>query len=492
MYIFDTQLAIHLLDENILHKSLKYLAENILHVPKEQIVKYDDVNKNDWSSFADYGMNDAIWTFQLYQKFAPEIEKQNLHHLFWEIEMPFQWALVELAINGMSVDVPLSEQMLSDVRHLYYSIEKELLDFCGGTWVLKYHKKSGEIECKPSINFNSSDQVIPIVESLGFEITERTEKGAKSFGKKTKQRLAGKHKFIDLLIRYGKAEKLISSFLEPFSSFVDSDSKIRSSFHNCVAVTGRLSSSEPNVEQLPKHNDLANIRNLYIADTGCVFVVADYKGQELRVLAEETQDPALKRAFAENIDIHQVTADKVGRSRDDAKTVNFGIIYGKEAYGFSKDFNISEEEAQKFIDGYFKQFPTVQHRIEKCRQQVARYGYVTNISGRKRRFPGFKQMNKWEQKRCFRQAFNFLIQAYSADMVKIAAAKVIQCTLLKIVNLVHDEIVVMCRKCDVDKVVPYVRECMTNAVKMSVPLEVEISVVERYGEVKGYAFLDNR
>lgn len=484
MKIFDTQLACHLLNENILHKSLKYLAENILHVPKEQIVKYDDVDKTDWSMFADYGMNDAIWTFKLYQKFAPEIEKQNLHHLMYDIEMPFQFALVELAINGMRVDVSLAETMTYEVQHEYYKLEQKMLDRWGGEYKVGINKRTRVVWCEPSINFNSSQQVIKLVEKLGFEIIERSDKGEKSFGKKTKERLKGKHEFIDELIRFGKITKLLNSFLIPFESFVDADTKIRSSFHNTIAVTGRLSSSNPNVEQLPKHNNIANIRNLYIADSGCVFIVADYKGQELRVLAEETQDPALRRAFAENIDIHQVTADKVGRSRNDAKTVNFGIIYGKEAYGFSKDFNISEEEAQKFIDGYFLQFPTVQTRIEKCRQQVAKYGYVTNISGRKRRFPGFKEMSKWEQKRCFRQAFNFLIQSAGADVVKVACAKIIEDRHLKICNIVHDEVVVQCHNSYKEKAISYITDCMINSNKMGIPWEVTVSVVTRYGEVE--------
>ena len=184
MNIFDTMTACHLLDENILHKSLKYLAENILHVPKEQIVKYDDVNKNDWSAFADYGMNDAIYTFQLYQKFAPEIEKQNLHHLFWDIEMPFQWALVELAINGMSVDVSLAETMTYDCTHLLFEIEKQLLDMFDKTWELKYNKRTKEILCESQINFGSGKQIIKCLQDLGIKLTEKTEKGQLATGHK--------------------------------------------------------------------------------------------------------------------------------------------------------------------------------------------------------------------------------------------------------------------------------------------------------------------
>jgi DNA polymerase-1 len=378
--------------------------------------------------------------------------------------------------------------MTYETRHLYYTIEKKMLDMWGGDWVVSCTPRSKKVTCKPSINFNSSDQVIPLIESLGFEITERTKKKKKSFGKLAKKRLAGQHEFIDLLIKFGKVEKLLSSFLEPLEEYVNEDGRIRCSFHNTVAVTGRLSCSSPNLEQLPKQNDIANIRNLFIASNNNVYIVADYSGQELRVLGEESQDPALKKAFADGLDLHQVHADTMGftgdGARDKAKPISFGIPYGKEAYGFSRDWNCSIEEAQIYLDKYFAKYPRVKTRIERCKLGVYKNCYVTNMSGRKRRFPNFHNMNVWQQKRCYRQAFNFLIQSFSADMIKIAAAAVIKNLNLKLCNLVHDEIVVECHKDYVNEGIKYIRECMINAVKMSISLEVDIGTGVRYGEAK--------
>jgi len=483
--IFDTMTAAHLINENLPHKSLKYLAEHILKIPKEQIKKYDEVDKSNYHQFVRYAVNDAIWTYELYKIFVKELDAQNLNHLAYDIEFPFQYALRDLNINGIKVDIDEAKRMKEEVQHLYYSIENELLEYFGGQYNVGIKQRSREVWCKPSINFNSSNQVIPLVESLGFEITEKSDKGKKSWGKITKQRLAGKHRIIDLLIKLGKVQKLLVGFLEPLEGFINEDGKIRSSFHNTVAVTGRLSCSHPNLEQLPNENDIANIRNLYIAsNVDSVFTVADYSGQELRVLGEETQDPTLKKAFKDGLDLHQITADAAGVSRKDAKTINFGIVYGKVAYGFAKDFNTTEKEAQKFLDGFFNKYPRVKTRMEQCFKQLYFKEYVTNLSGRKRRFPGYNRMTKWQKERCKRQAFNYLIQSYSADMVKIAAVRCIQDKNLKLVNIVHDELVFETHKDYVEKAKEYIRNCMVNAVKMSINLEVEIGAAYRYGEAK--------
>ncbi|MBE3036581.1 MAG: hypothetical protein IMZ70_05835 [Candidatus Atribacteria bacterium] len=480
--IFDTLTAYHLLNEND-DKGLKYLAHTILGVPKDKIKKYDEVTPGTEEFFV-YGMNDAIWTYQLFQRFSPEIETQGLHHLMYDIEMPFQYALVELAINGIKADPEEAQRMKYEVQHLYYKIENELLEMFGGKYEVGITKRSRQVWVEPSINFNSSKQVIPLLEALGFEIFEKSKKGGQSWAKAAKKRLAGQHPAIDLLIKLGKVEKLLNGFLTPFKEFIDEDGRIRCSFHNTVAVTGRLSCSGPNIEQLPKNNDICNIRSLFISANDNIFIVADYKGQELRILGEESQDSNLKKAFRDGVDLHTAVAEAMGISRDEAKTVNFGIPYGKEAFGFSKDWGVSIEEAEITINKYFAKYPSVRSRIERCRQQISRNGYVTNMSGRRRRFPDFKKKNKWGKARCYRQGFNFLIQSFAADMIKIAAFRVIQNKILKLVNLVHDELVLECPKYYLEEGIAFVRECMINAVHMSIALEVDITYGERYGECK--------
>ncbi|GAF85126.1 unnamed protein product, partial [marine sediment metagenome] len=270
--IFDTLTASHLLCETLPENGLKYLAEHELGVPEEQIKGYTEVTPGT-EEFFKYGMNDAIWTYQLYKKYSLQIEKEGLHHLAYDIEFPFQRALMHLAINGIKADVSAAKAMRYEVQHLFYTIENELLNIFGGRYEVTITPRSRAVSCKPSINFNSSEQVIPLIEGLGFKIYEKSKTGKKSWAKQAKKRLEGKHYVIDLLIKLGKIEKLLNGFLIPFEIFMERDGRIRASFHNTVCVTGRLSVSKPNIEQLPKNNSIANIRNLYIAEPGNVFIV---------------------------------------------------------------------------------------------------------------------------------------------------------------------------------------------------------------------------
>ena len=493
-----TKTASFLLDENRPSTGLKDLAGSILNVPKSRIISYEDAASQSFATFCKYAINDAVWTYQLYQRFSTDLIKQGLGHVFQDVEMPFQTALRDLRINGALVDRETAREMRYETQHLHCRLEDEMFRYVytelwgrnpeeyWGNWYFKITPRSRVVSMEQHINFCSTDQMIRIIESLGIKITERTKKKNKSIGKAFKDRIKGTHSFLDLWLKYIKAEKLLSSFLNPFEEHVNDDGRIRCNFHNCTAVTGRLSCSNPNLEQLPQNNDIANIRNLFVSSPNNVLIVADYSGQELRVLAEESQDPVLRGAYLKepNDDLHQITADATGNTRTDAKRINFGIPYGKQAYGFSKDFRCSVQEAQKFLDAYFDKYVRVHTRIEQCKRAVFKNGYIKNMSGRRRRFPGIKGMSKWGRERCYRQAFNFLIQSFSADMMKIAAGRAVCNPNLKLVNLIHDELVVECKESYAKECVNYVREVMVNAVKLSVPLKVDIHLVKRYGDVE--------
>ena len=506
--IFDTLTSSHLLNENLPENGLKYLTRTQLH---REVTEYKDAIQygTDSPEFAKYATEDAINTWDLYKLQSPEIEKQGLHHLAYDIEFPFQKALMWLAINGIKADVSAAKIMRYEVQHLFYEIENELLNIFGGKYVTSITPRSRVTSCKPSINFNSSDQVVPLIEGLGFPIYERSKKEKKkSWNKQSKNRLKGKHPAIDLLIKLGKVEKLLNGFLVPFERFVDDDGRIRCSFHNSVCVTGRLSCSSPNIEQLPRNNDIANVRNLFVANTGNVLIVADYSGQEVRIMAQESGDTNLKNALRKGYDVHLATANemhnlnisalgltdktpehkiakaKYTEQRDDCKCVVFGTAYGKSAYGFSKDFNCSEKEAQVFIDKFFAQYPGLKRAIEQTRQQVYKHGFVKNMSGRKRRFPDFHKLNKWGKERCYRQAFNFKIQSMGADITKRAAANIIQNDKLHLINIVHDEVCVECSIDYVEQGIEYVRQAMVKALPIFIPWDIDIEVGERYGDCK--------
>ena len=482
--IFDTLTASHLVCETLPENGLKYLAEHELGVPKEQIKKYTEVTPRT-QEFFDYGMNDAIWTWELYKKYSPQIEKEGLHHLAYDIEFPFQKALMYLAINGIRADVSAAKKMTYATQHLYFEIENELLNIFGGKYEVTITPRSRVTSCTPSINFNSSQQVVPLIEELGFPIYERSKKEKKkSWNKQSKKRLEGKHPAIDLLIKLSKVSKLLSTFLIPFERFVDADGRIRCSFHNTVCVTGRLSCSSPNIEQLPKNNDIANIRNLFIAEPGNVLIVADYSGQEVRIMAQESDDKAFKDALINGLDLHQVTADAMGVSRDDAKCIVFGTAYGKTSYGFSKDFGCSEKEAQMFIDKFFAEYPGLKRAIEKTKEQIYRYGFVRNMAGRKRRFPDFHKLNKWGKERCYRMGFNFKIQGYGGEVLKKAASEIVKDTNLMLVNLVHDEVVVETNRDYKEGGMKYIEEGMVKALPIFLKWDIDINYGTRYGECK--------
>ena len=506
--IFDTLTASHLLCETLPENGLKYLAEHELGVPKDRIKKYTEVTPGT-QEFFQYGMNDAIWTYQLYQKYSPQIIKEGLENLFWKVEMPFQKALMHLAINGIRADVSAAKTMRYEVQHLFYEIENELLNIFGGRYVTSFTPRSRVTSCKPSINFNSSDQVVPLIEGLGFPIYERSKKEKKkSWNKQSKKRLEGKHYAIDLLIKLGKVEKLLNGFLVPFETFVQKDGRIRSSFHNTVCVTGRLSCSKPNIEQLPKQNNIANIRNLFIAEPGNVIIVADYKSQEMRIMAQESGDSAMKAALRKGFDIHMSTAndinklglsnveltektpeyiiakEKYGKQRNDCKKVGFGTAYGKTSYGFSKDFGCSEKEAQVFIDKFFARYPGLKRAIEKTKEQIYKHGFVRNMAGRKRRFPDFHKLNKWGKERCYRQGFNFKIQGYGGEVLKKAASDIVKNPNLILVNLVHDEAVTECSGGYKEEGMKYIEECMVKALPIFLKWDIDISSGICYGNCK--------
>ena len=506
--IYDTLTASHLLDENLFENGLKYLTRTQLH---REVVEYKDAIKygTDSDEFYEYAMADAINTYDLYKLQSPEIAKQGLGHLAWDIEFPFQKALMWLQINGIKADISTAKQMTYETQHLYYSIENELLNIFGGEYIVSITPRSRVVSCVPSINFNSSEQVVPLIEGLGFKIWEKSKKTKKkSWAKASKARLAGSHPTIDLLIKFGKVEKLLNGFLKPFGGFINADGRIRSSFHNSVAVTGRLSCSSPNIEQLPKNNDIANIRNLFIAEPDNVIIVADYSGQELRIMAEDSRDKTMLTELHKGFDIHLSTAnnmEKLGLSieqmtagtdafneakkkykkqRNDCKTIGFGIPYGKGSYGFAKDFQCSEDEAQAIIDKWFTKYPYIKLAIDRTKRQIAQHGFVKNMSGRKRRFPNFKKSNKWAKERCYRQGYNFKIQSFGADMIKVAAAKIVRDLRIKLCNIVHDELVFEVHKDYVETAIIFIRDCMMSAMTLTVPLEVDISYAERYGLAK--------
>ncbi len=437
--IFDTQVAAHLLNENQ-PCALKKLAHRVLKVPEKDIVDFETASKFGLSSqkFLDYASTDSIWTYQLYEIERPLLTKQGLDKLFYEIEMPFAFVLVDLFNNGIKIDqnkLKEFEEILTERKAQY---EKELVE-AAGLKMIEDKTLFGWSEFSLPLNLNSNPQLAKIIkEKCGIDLplTEPSKafpKGQPSTAVEILEPLKAKHPFIDLLLKYRKTEKLLNTFITPMWKRIDKDGRVRTSFSDCVARTGRLSSSEPNLQNIPKelsNDEIVNVRELFISDEDRDFVIGDWESQELRQLANLTKDKNLINAFNKNYDLHLFTAreclglpileEKVVKTNPDYKQVkefykkerhigkngiNFPIVYGSTAYGIAQNNNVSEETAQEWLDGFNRTYPDVSPAIKRCRKEVWENHCVRNYFGRKRRFGELNDKS-------IRQAFNFKIQGF--------------------------------------------------------------------------------
>jgi DNA polymerase-1 len=510
--IWCTLVGAKLCDENREHYSLKDLAYEWLHIPLEQIKRYDEVCDNPNSPiFYDYAMNDAIWAYQLWEYEKKIIQKEDLIYLAEEIEMPFQFVLRDLEINGIYINKEKLEKFRNECNAILINLESNMLSIFN-----KKHSIQGELWSERDtyispINFGSSQQLVACCESLGFQIDEFTDKGNPSVGKTYLQKMRNKHPFFDLLWRYKKLQKLQNSFLEPLEGFIDEDGRVRPSYQ--MVRTGRLSCSDPNLQQLPnpkKEKLEFNHRELFIPKEGNVLVCADYSGQELRNLAEVSNDSNMVNAFNMDYDLHLFTANRVfnlnlGDSvfinsteehkeackkykskRHQAKNgINFPTVYGAFAQRIAEDNNVSIPEAQRWLDEFDKLYPQVKKWKEQVTNRIRKVYYTTTLMGRKRRFPYYQTSGRWEKAKMERQAANFEIQGFSADQMKLAAVKIRQFLAdykAHFVLTVHDELVFEVPEEYAQEFSVKIKYVMEHCICMKVPIIVDVKIVRNYGE----------
>ena len=303
--------------------------------------------------------------------------------------------------------------------------------------------------------------------------------------------LRGKHPIIDLILQHRGIKKLLSTYVDALPTLIHpSTGKIHTSFNQAVTATGRLSSSNPNLQNIPVRDELGKeIRKAFIADKDCKFVSADYSQIELRIMAHLSGDRTLIDAFVSGADIHSITASKVFHvsqgevtpvMRRNAKAVNFGIIYGISSFGLSSDLNISRKEASDFIEEYFRTFPDVKNYLDVCVEKAKKDGYVTTQFGRRRPLPELSSSNFMQRSFGERVAMNAPIQGMAADIMKIAMINVRhrfekEGLKSKVILQVHDELLVEAPEAEADRASELLKEEMENAVSLSVPMTVEVS-----------------
>lgn len=455
--------------------------------------------------FISYAEADAVNVWDVWQIQKEELKRENQTYLFEQVEMPFQFVLRDMEINGVLVDQTELENLAGETIKRIYDIEEQMLRVFNKTHTLQqglYDKK--EFVSSP-VNFNSPKVLIQLIESLGLEITEKTDSGEKSVGKETLLELKDKHKFIELLQTYKKLQKLQSTYVENLRN-VDKDGRIRPTYN--LVRSGRVTCSPlqqmPNPKKEENKEIGLNFRKVLIPTKGYKFVCADFSGQELRVGAHVCNCKNLIKAFNENKDPHLMTANDVfslGLSeqqltqgtpeykdakkkyesyRDKGKNcLNFPIMYGTTAGGISKRQGVSYKEAYKWIDSFFETYPEIKQTMDWVKEQLSKYGYIEDMMGRRRRYPDYKNAAKREKEFNERSAFNHLIQGFSASMAKIAATKVLEICkkyFVKFIMFVHDELVFEVKDEFVDDFVKELKPIMCGCVSLKVPIEVDISI----------------
>lgn len=485
---FDTMIASYLINPSERRHNMDDLAEKHLHyktIPYKELV---GTGKNaiaitdvPMDRLAEYAIEDADITMRLYNKFAPMLKDSGLDKLFNEIELPLINVLAEMEIAGVKIDTPHFDIMRNNTLAMLADIEKNI------------YREAGQ-----EFNINSTKELSAILfDKLGLKTVKKTKTGF-STDIKVLETLQGTHPIIDYLIKYRTLSKLQNTYIETLPKLISKKTgRIHTSFNQTITATGRLSSSDPNLQNIPVKDDYGKkIRTGFVPEKGGIIMSADYSQIELRLAAHFSNDANMLRAFSEGIDIHSMTASSVfgvpieeikPEMRRQAKTINFATIYGVSPYGLSQQAEISIKDAALFIEKYFQTYPGFREYIDRTILFAQKNGFVETLCGRRRPVPEINSTTSFMREGAERAAINMPIQGTSADMIKIAMIN-IQNDLIdskmksKMIIQVHDELVFEAKKDELDNLKLIVTERMEKAIELNVPVVVDIGLGENWGE----------
>ena len=489
--IFDTMVAHHLALPG-LKNSMDFMAETHLgYSPVKLESLIGKKGKNQLSmrqveveKAKEYAAEDADITLQLKEFLTPKLKEAGLDKLFFETEMPLLLVLAEMEATGVRLDVDELKVFSEKLTERITALEKEILDMAGEEFNVASPKQVGEV----------------LFEKMKLDPkAKKTKSGQYSTSEETLAKLKNKHEIIEKILDFRGLKKLLNTYVEALPQLVNPKTgRIHTTYNQAMVVTGRLSSVNPNLQNIPiRDEDGREIRKAFIAsDDEHVFLSADYSQVELRLMAHLSQDTHLVEAFNRGEDIHAATAAKIykvpldevtGDMRRKAKTANFGIIYGISAFDLAERLNISRSEAKGLIDGYFESFPEVKAYMDKSIEVARDKGYVETVFGRKRNLPDINSRNGVVRGMAERNAINAPIQGTAADIIKMAMV-VIQKELIqqglqsKMILQVHDELNFDVVKSELEQVKEIVKTGMENACKLSVPLSVDMGVGANWHE----------
>jgi DNA polymerase-1 len=485
---FDTMIASYLLNPGRASHSLDAIALEFLNY---KTITYKDVTgsgKNqigfqevDIEVATRYSGEDADISLRLERLLEPRLREQNLEKLFRELEMPLMEVLADIERTGVKIDAEF-------LKHMSRKLEKETAKITGTIYEL----------AGTEFNINSPKQLADILfGKLGLTPIKKTKTGF-STDVDVLEELAHLHALPAEILRFRTLSKLKSTYIDALPTMINPrTARLHTSLNQTVTATGRLSSSEPNLQNIPIRTDLGReIRRAFIAERGASLLSADYSQIELRVLAHMSQDTALIKTFQEDQDIHTRTASEIfGLSPDEitpemrrkAKAVNFGIIYGISAFGLAQDIGVSNTEAKRYIDSYFTRYPKVREFLDKTIQDAKENGYVTTLLGRRRFIPELSSSTASVRSFGERTAVNTPIQGTAADLIKLAMIHIHQRLKQehlqsKMILQVHDELVFEVADSEIDLMKKLVKEEMEGVLMLSVPIKVDMGVGKNWDE----------
>jgi DNA polymerase-1 len=479
-YVLDSTATRHDMDS----LALKYLGRETIHFEdiagkgKKQLI----FNEISLEQAGPYAAEDADITLQLHQTLWPKLQAiPELEQIYRELEMPLLPVINNIERNGVNIDIWMLQQQSDDMAHQIVALEKQA------------HEAAGQ-----EFNLGSPKQLQEILYTkLELPIIKKTPKGQPSTAEEVLQQLADDgYELPQIIMQYRGLSKLKSTYTDKLPLQVNKTSgRVHTSYHQAVTATGRLSSSDPNLQNIPVRSDNGRrIREAFVAGEGNVLLAADYSQIELRIMAHLSADESLLKAFAEGADIHRHTASEIfnvsleqvtSDQRRSAKAINFGLIYGMSAFGLAKQLGIERHEAADYMNIYFERYPGVRQYMDNTREQAKQDGYVETIFGRRLYLHEINSSNGMRRQYAERTAINAPMQGSAADIIKRAMIDIHKWlaetdTGIKMIMQVHDELVFEIPESQLESAKAEIEKFMVNAAQLNVPLEVGIGVGENW------------
>ena len=485
----DVMILEYLVDSNKGNYDITKVSEELLHLEIIDLKERFGKGKNKKTFFdldediiVKYISQYVFAISELYSIFVQKVKENNLYSLYENVEKPLVKILADMEKTGVRVD----KNKIMELNEEYSKLADE--------YEQRVYELAGEV-----FNLNSPKQLgVVLFDKMKLPVVKKTKTGY-STDVEVLEKLSEEHEIAEYILKYRSLNKLISTYLVGILDYIMEDDRVRTSYKQMITATGRLSSVDPNLQNIPvRTQEGKNIRKVFVADKNKVFIDADYSQIELRVLAHLSKDLVMIDSFKNNLDIHYKTASEVfgvpieevtDNQRRSAKAVNFGIVYGISDYGLSKDLNITRNEARQYIDGYLNTYPNIKNYMEEIVKTAKKDGYVTTILGRKRYIPEINSKNFNIRSFGERIALNTPIQGSAADIIKLAMIKVYERLKEEKVNAklilqIHDELIIECDEKEKDIVKNILKESMENVYKLDLPLKVDVCEGRNWYESK--------